>query len=105
MIKITKILKTMVAIQSEGIFLCDTIEYEGKLWLVPEWLDNPSKGYSMPARIICLTFLPHTHGFSEDEFVLQNPIPKSVFDGHIPLELRNSYIVIENPEIFVDIRT
>jgi hypothetical protein len=22
----------------------DTIEYEGKLWLVPEWLAGPTKG-------------------------------------------------------------
>jgi len=32
----------------------DTIEYEGKLWIVPEWLAGPTKGTEMPARIICL---------------------------------------------------
>ena len=100
-----KIFKTLLSVEGEGIYKYDTIEYEGDLWLVPEWIDNSSEGYSRPTRIIRLTFLPHTRGFSEDEYVLQNPIPKFVFEGHVPLELKRFYVVIENPEIFVDIRS
>lgn len=36
------IFKTYVA-AGAGVQIVDTIEHEGKLWLVPHWLDNPSK--------------------------------------------------------------
>jgi hypothetical protein len=50
-----KILKTLIQRVDDGELLAaDTIEYEGKLWIVPEWLAGPTKGTEMPARIICL---------------------------------------------------
>ena len=111
MIKITKVLKTIVIIQGEGISLYDTIEYEGKLWLVSKWLDIPSEGYSKPERIICLDALAHTNAVYnhdrsvEADFVLDDPMPKSVFDGQLSEEQKEQYLVIENPEIFVDMRS
>ena len=82
------------------IYKVDTIEYEGKMWLVPEWLDNPRGGWRKPTRIICLDVLPHqkTPGGPED-FVLNGGIPKSVFDGLIPTPREEWYIVIESPDI------
>lgn len=97
-----KILKTLVP-ADDGLFVYDTIEYEGKLWLVPEWIDGiPTKGYSKPARIICLTVLPHSQGAAGADYALNNPIPKSVWQGHVPPELKNMYVVIENPDIVVE---
>lgn len=96
-----KIFKTLVPAE-DGLFSCDTIEYEGKLWLVPEWFDEtPKKGYSRPVRIICMETLEHSAPFGENDYVLKDPIPKAVLDGHVPQGLENKYIVIENPaEIF-----
>lgn len=98
-----KILKTLMP-SDEGLFLCDTIEYEGGLWLVPEWIDGiPSKGYSKPARIIQITYLPKSGPFGKADFLLQNPLPKGVFEGNVPSELKSVYVVIENPDIVFEI--
>ncbi len=53
------IFKSLVPL-NDGIYEIDTIEHEGMLWLVPEWLDTPRKGWSRPARIVCLSLLEHT---------------------------------------------
>jgi hypothetical protein len=81
-----------------GIFKCDTIEYQGKMWLVPEWLENPKAGWTMPARIILLESLPHqtTTGNAFGDFVLNQPIPKAVFNGQ---QSGGIYIVLERPDI------
>ena len=88
----------------EGIiYKVDTIEYQGKMWLVPEWFDNPLGGWRKPVRIICLDVLPHqkTPGNPEADFVLNAGIPKSVFDdGQIPLQPEDLFVVIESPGIF-----
>jgi len=98
-----EILKTMIP-SAEGLFLCDTIEHEGQLWLVPQWIDGtPTKGYSKPARIIRLTFLPYSQGLAGvSDYLLRDPIPKSVWQqGIVPPELKNMYVVVENPDIVV----
>ena len=40
-----KIFKTLVSIEGGGgsVFQMDTIEYEGKKWLVPKWLEARPK--------------------------------------------------------------
>src|SRR6476660_1293076 len=38
---------------------CDAIKYDGKLWLVPQWLDEPGSGTTKPRRIIRIDSLPH----------------------------------------------
>jgi hypothetical protein len=97
-----KILNTLIP-SVEGLFLCDTIEYEDGLWLVPEWIDGiPSKGYSKPARIIQITYLASPGPPGMADYLLQNPLPKGVFEGHVPSELKNVYVVIENPDIVVE---
>ena len=86
----------------EGIiYKVDTIEYQGKMWLVPEWLDNPRGGWRMPTRIICLDMLPHqkTPGNPAADFVLNSGIPKSVFDGLAQTQPEERYVVIERQDI------
>lgn len=98
----TKILKTMVASEG-GLFLIDTIEYEGELWLVPEWTDNPTTKRSKPVRIICLTYLPVVPApDGSGNFRLGGTLPKSVLDGHAPPGQEERYYIVENPEIEVD---
>jgi hypothetical protein len=92
------VLNTLVPMES-GIFAMDTIEHEGMLWLVPEWIDTPRKGWSRPARIVRLSLLPHSRGPAPFDYVLQNPIPKDVLNGQIPPQLAALYVVIEAPDI------
>ncbi len=99
-----EILKTMMAF-SDGadgiIYKVDTIEYEGKIWLVPEWLDNAVGGWRIPARIILLDVLPHQKTPDGPvNFVLTYGIPKSVFfHGQIPPQSKYSFVVRECPDI------
>lgn len=48
-----KVFKTMVA-SEEGILEMDTVEYEGKLWLVLDWTADYDKGIEWPALLIGL---------------------------------------------------
>lgn len=94
-----KIYKTMFVIEGESAFRSmDTIQYEGKMWLVPEWLDIEK---TKPARIILLDVLPHQKTlFAVNDFALNDPIPKAVLNGKIPSKIANKYIVVEKPHIY-----
>jgi len=98
---IAKIFKTAVPSDNGTIHTVDTIEYEGKLWLVPQWLDKPKEGLSRPARIIRMDSLPHVTGFGVHQFVLTNYMPKGVLDGEILSGLENQYEVVDLPEIVI----
>ena len=97
-----KILHTLVSVEDEGLSLYDTIEYEGNICLVPEWIDNPSEGYSKPVRIICMSRFAYMNG--PGFYTLKNPIPKCILNGQIPIELKALFYVVESPDIVVDIR-
>jgi hypothetical protein len=79
-----KIYKAMVAVD-DGVYKIDAIDYEGKLWLVPHWLDMPAQGVTMPNRIIRFDILPHakSQGGSWD-FLLHSPIPKELIANETP---------------------
>jgi hypothetical protein len=99
-----KILKTAVALEGDNsgsIYQMDTIEWQGKNWLVPQWLEAPQLGYSIPARIICLDYLPHqkTAGGNFGDFVLNQPLPKAMFEGPLPKTPTALPAVIERPDI------
>ena len=53
---------------------CDGIEWKGKLWLVPHWLDGKATGGTTPARIIRFDSLPHDT--FRGRYVVNYPIPK-----------------------------
>lgn len=102
-----KILKTLVGLDSGGgLYHMETIEHQGKMWLVPGWLEAPSEGWKIPARIICLDPLPHQklpQGDPYGDFVLNGPLHKSVCDGHTQLTAGYAYVVIERPDIRIPI--
>jgi hypothetical protein len=97
------IFKTMVAFEGEDtIVTVDTIEYQGKMWLVPEWLDLETGEWTVPARIVLLgSLLPHPKDSpgGEWDFVLNRPISRAVFRGQIPPGQEEKYVVIERPNI------
>jgi len=92
-----RILKTLVGSADEGsIWKIDTIEYDGGLWLVPQWLEVPSEGVTMPARIIPIDVLPHQKTEQGPaDYLLTGPLPKSVLDG----KTTTGYVVVERPDI------
>ena len=81
---------------------CDAIKYDGKLWLVPQWLDEPGSGTTKPRRIIRIDSLPHepmTNPAFGLDFILSGPLPKAVLDGVATPEQAAQYEIVELPEI------
>jgi|SRR5271166_4034709 len=102
-----KILKTGLGADEGGIFECDTIEYEGKVWLVPQWLDLPAKGVRKPRRIIRMDSLPHqkvTNSAYCLDYILNGYMPQAVLDGTAPPELAGQFEIVELPEIEISMR-
>jgi hypothetical protein len=98
-----KIFKTMIGFDdAPQLYQVDTIEYDGKMWLVPHWLDTLDKQWRMPVRIICLDSLAHQKlppGSPYGDFSLSAPISRAVFDGQRQPQLGDGYVVIETPPI------
>ena len=84
---------------TQTISIMDVIEFDGQVWLVPEWLDIPDEKVTMPVRIVLLDVIPHERGTASPQIVVSGPVPKSVFEGRIPPELESQYVVIERPDI------
>lgn len=82
-----KILRTMLGSDDDGqILICDTIEHEGGLWLVPEWRINKTQRWRTPIRIILIDQLRHQRmrgslSHRKADFLLTDTMPKSVLDG------------------------
>jgi hypothetical protein len=81
-------------------FIGSIIEYEGKLWLVPEWLEGPTAGTRCPARIICTDGLSLTKAASGSpaDFVLAMPLNKDILEGR---KVSQNPSVIERPDIYL----
>ena len=90
---------------TEGYIFFDTIEHEGKLWLVPDWIYNTNEGWKRPERIILLNSLPHMKIppenpiSAEADFVLGYSIPITALDDHNLIPLPNGAVVINLPDI------
>lgn len=80
-------IRTYVTYDDGQQVLIDTIEHEGDLWLVPEWLPTTFPKMHKPARIIRLPkeglrdLGPDFLGSGIHAHKLDDPIPKAVVDG------------------------
>ncbi len=103
-----KILKAAFRFDDGRWHTCDIIEYKGKTWIVGTWLENQGLGISKPERIILLDDLSYTRENlppleNPVDLVLLTPIPKSVFDlDKSPPELA-PFVVIDHPDITVEL--
>lgn len=94
-----KVLRTLVG-SGGGIFMCDTLEYEGGIWLVPHWLLDPVRRVRMPVRIVRMDLLPHQKStFGGSDFLLNGPMPRAVLDGVTQFAEGMQYEVVESPPI------
>jgi hypothetical protein len=80
----------------------DVIEHAAKFWLVPEWRDDRVRKATSPARMVSLETLAHQRIKGADpEFLVAHPVPKYVFDGRIPREEADKYVVLERPKLVI----
>ncbi len=80
----TRIFKSSVAL-SDGLYICDTIYWNGTYWLVPEWHVDQTTKKRQPVRIIRLD----ADKYKESEnplfdFDVEQAIPNDVFEGRSP---------------------
>jgi hypothetical protein len=100
-----KIYKAMISSpdyekNNTSIFECDAIEFEGKFWLVPNWLEDGFGSVKTPKRIICLSKLDHSvSSLSYADFLVKVPIPKNVLDGRITEHDKETFLILEYPEL------
>ena len=101
-----RILKVIVQIaddKSNG--MCDAIEHEGRIWLVPHWLESPTRAETKPSRLIPLDILQHQtlpagNPYGAD-YIVNDPMPKQLFDETIPTQLAKLFQVVESPDIVI----
>lgn len=96
------ILQALVIIESNGdLVYVDAIEYEGGIWLVPNWLENISEKTSSPQRIIRMDTLAHQvmEPGHDHQFVVNTPIPEYMFDDQLPRKIDPIFEIIENPPL------
>jgi len=100
-VRTLRVFKILIASQETGALLQgDAIEYEGKLWLVPEWNAFLAEGVQRPARIVCLDGLdlqPAGEQYPAD-YVLQTILPTPVLMGQ---EKVKNLVVVEAPDLSV----
>jgi hypothetical protein len=65
-----------------SIYQCDGVEFRGGLWLVPEWTRAPDASRRQPTRMIRVDHLKcQKPGPFGHDYLLNEPVPKSVLDG------------------------
>jgi hypothetical protein len=91
---------------SGQLFIGDVIEHEGKLWLVPEWLEGPTKSTARPARILCLDGMhlgePRPQYQHRMDWVLSTPLHTDILEGR---RVSSNPLVIEKPGIVLRVDT
>jgi len=83
-------------------FIGPVIDYEDDFWLVPEWLDGPTKGTVRPARIICLRDLPIENPgaqYRDVHWELRYPLNRDILEGR---RLSRKPRVIPEPDIILN---
>ena len=84
--------------------IVDAIFYNGGLWLVPEWLEQPSEKLMKPARIILVEHMAKAPANPETgaALVLMQPLPKALFDCSVPLSEGTGFEVQDLPPILLN---
>jgi hypothetical protein len=98
--------KTVVPTDDDEFIAVDTISYDGKDWLVPEWLPGPSPAIIKPARLIPMASLSYEELEPQPKrgrwARVGVAIPRSVLDG-LPAWETGRFGVVERPDLFLRI--
>lgn len=84
-----KIYSVIVKFKDDGsLAQCAAVRHDGRLWLVPEWIDDPAAPLMRPERMVCIEGLPlkdgGTLGARKFDWILRPEIPKAVLTGPLP---------------------
>lgn len=96
-----KVYKTFLSFDDDehGHIVADTVEFGGKLWLVPEWTETGEEGSQWPKRLICLDDMPYGNhevpGIAD--FFLQCLLPRPLWNCQTPRPPQTPCNVIDDP--------
>ena len=104
-----KILKTLMGFSDfdiNNLYRVDTVEWNGRLWLVPNWIEAHATRERQPIRIIAMDRLPHWRMDGEEgvDFQLGVLIPRCVFDGQLPPGSDQYFEIVESPPFRIPLR-
>ncbi len=92
------VFKTYITING-AIAIMDTVEIQGRFFLVPQWFDLPAENKSVPERLVPLDQFDYSEIQGSVRFVVERPVPKRVFDCADPSQEAPGYEVILGPQI------
>ena len=96
-----KVLNAVVLFADRMPARCPAIEHEGEIWLAPSWLPLPDGKGQSPIRIISLDRVPVQKSHDGLSLVVDDALPKQLFETEIPQELRNNFRIVERPNILM----
>src|SRR5262249_34832124 len=104
----TQVFKVLFIFEEDGVMGdCPAYEYEGAIWLVPNWIPFPDKGYAKPERMIRLDqfqFQKHDPPLTGSgrldgaDFSINDPLPKALMTGELTPQLKSRYVVRDKPD-------
>lgn len=103
----TKLYKVIVMIDGVASAIAG-VDFEGAIWLVPNWLPFQSEGYTKPTRMVRLDqfqsrrFVPPATGpgpFAGADYAVSDPLPKELFVGELTPQLEKQYVVLDRPDV------
>ena len=102
-----RLFKVIVILEDGVSGPCAAVEYGGAIWLVPNWLPSPDEGYAKPERMIRLDQFAHQRvdppvvgegPLAGADFVINEPIPRALFEGPLTSQLTDMYAVLDRPD-------
>jgi hypothetical protein len=100
---IMSIYTSMIGTDKGSIVKCDTIEHDGGLWIVPQWLVSHGEGVQRPAYAIRVDTLPLAKFEAGSKFghyyLQQGHIPIDVLEGRSTQGPHGEYEVMQSPDI------
>ena len=96
-----RVFRTAIPREDGSLRICDTIQHDGTLWLAPDWLEDASKPYSKPARLIGMSGLKYRSMplQGEVDFVVEDNIPAAVLEGRARGEQAAPFVILERPDV------
>lgn len=89
----------------DGILEVDTIKHDGRVWLVPKWVDHGDAGYVTPERIIGLGAIRHREIEARQDYgadyLINEAVPEAILRGEPSPEQVKKYEIQMRPDIRV----
>lgn len=75
----------------------DAVEFRGKIWLVPSWIDRDDSEWSRPLRLIRIDNHPHQRPAGQWDLLVTAPMPSILLDD--PSATDSRYELFELPPV------